>query len=238
MSTKYLVCSVINEDLESVPEKKEDMESEGSCRPDGEGQPKSFSVEEDSFMDALTDFTPDQSSNLHDLDTPSNSMSDVNDYTLCFDGDQQKVKHTEIFYEAQDNNVTDFVVLTFLSRTPDSCLYDGIDSQMSIRMSALEFYCNRPTLVALIEFGVDVSMVNSVPKSDPDMSAGTHSTIPTGKEHSSRTVVKGLLGYGKRRTIFNMKMDVDRVSMFLNKEDGSQLAMFVQEKFLFDIKVS
>uniref|UniRef100_A0ACD5YZI2 Uncharacterized protein n=1 Tax=Avena sativa TaxID=4498 RepID=A0ACD5YZI2_AVESA len=238
MSTKYLVCSVINEDLESVPKKKEDMECEGSCRPDGEGQPKSFSVEEDSFMDALADFTPDQSSNLHDLDTPSNSMSDVNDYTLCYDdGDQQKVKHTEIFYEAQDNNVTDFVVLTFLSRTPDSCLYDGIDSQMSIRMSALEFYCNRPTLVALIEFGVDVSMVNSVPKSDPDMAAGTHSTIPTGKEHSSRTVVKGLLGYGKRRTIFNMKMDVDRVSMFLNKEDGSQLAMFVQEKFLFDIKV-
>jgi vacuolar protein sorting-associated protein 13A/C len=110
--------------------------------------------------------------------------------------------------------------------------------QMSIRMSALEFYCNRPTLVALIEFGFDVSMVNSVPKSDPYMAGATQSAIPTGKEHSSRTVVKGLLGYGKRRTVFNMKMDVDRVSMFLNKEDGSQLAMFVQEKFLFDLKVS
>ena len=131
MSTKYLACSVINEDLESVPKKKEDLESEGSCTPDGEGHPKSFSVDEDSFMDALTDFTPDQSSNLHDLDTPSYSMSDVNEHTLCFDGDQQKVKHTEIFYEAQDNNVTDFVVLTFLSRTPDSCLYDGIDSQVT-----------------------------------------------------------------------------------------------------------
>jgi vacuolar protein sorting-associated protein 13A/C len=105
-------------------------------------------------------------------------------------------------------------------------------------MSALEFYCNRPTLVALIEFGVDVSMVNSLPKSDPDMAGAAQSAIPAGKEHSSRTVVKGLLGYGKRRTIFNIKMDVDLVSMFLNKEDGSQLAMFVQEKFLFDLKVS
>ncbi|KAM3227150.1 hypothetical protein ACQJBY_059203 [Aegilops geniculata] len=244
MSTKYLVCSVINEDLESFPKKNEDLESfpkknedlppEGSFTPDMEDHPKSFSVEEDSFMDALTDFTSDQSFNLPDHDIPSNSMSDLNEYTLCFDGDQQNLKPTEIFYEAQDNNVTDFVVLTFMSRTPDSCLYDGIDSQMSIRMSALEFYCNRPTLVALIEFGVDTHWV---PKSDPDMAGATHSAIPTGKEHTGRTVVKGLLGYGKRRTIFNIKMDVDRVSMFLNKEDGSQLAMFVQEKFLFDLKV-
>jgi vacuolar protein sorting-associated protein 13A/C len=131
MSTKYLVCSVINEDLDSIPKKKEDIESEGSCTPDGECHQKLFSMEEDSFMDALADFTPDQCPNLHDLDTPSNSTSDVNDYTIYFDGDQPKMKHTEIFYEAQDNNVTDFVVLTFLSRTPDSCLYDGIDSQVS-----------------------------------------------------------------------------------------------------------
>lgn len=127
MSSKYLACSVINEDLETA----------GSCTPDVEGHLKSFSVEEDSFMDALTDFTPDQSPNLHDLEIPSNLISDTNDYTemssrenICFDGDQQKVKPTEIFYEARDNNVTDFVVLTFLSRTPDSCLYDGIDSQV------------------------------------------------------------------------------------------------------------
>ena len=126
MSTKYLACSVINEDLESVPKKKEDLDSKGSCTPDGEDHPKLFSVEEDSFMDALTDFTPDQSSNIHDLDT----ASDI-EHTLSFDGDQQKVKHNEIFYEAQDNNVTDFVVLTFLSRTPDSFLYDGIDSQVT-----------------------------------------------------------------------------------------------------------
>ncbi|XP_062219043.1 uncharacterized protein LOC133918926 [Phragmites australis] len=232
-SSKYLACSVINESVEATC----------SGTPDKEGDLSTFSVDEDFFMDALTDFTPDQSSNPHDHEIPSNLISDTNEYTetvskdgLCFDGDQQKVKPTEIFYEAQDNNVTDFVVLTFLSRSPDSCLYDGIDSQMTIRMSALEFYCNRPTLVALIEFGFDISMVNSVPKSDFDTAPATQIVKPTGKE-DGRTVVTGLLGYGKRRTIFNMKMDVDRVSMFLNKEDGSQLAMFVQEKFLFDMKV-
>jgi vacuolar protein sorting-associated protein 13A/C len=31
---------------------------------------------------------------------------------------------------------------------------------MSIRMSKLEFFCNRPTLVALIGFGLDISSVN------------------------------------------------------------------------------
>ncbi|XP_062223332.1 uncharacterized protein LOC133922148 [Phragmites australis] len=234
MSSKYLACSVINESVEATC----------SGIPDKEGDLSSFSVDEDSFMDALTDFTPYQSFYPHDNEIPSNLSSETNEYTetsskdgLWFDGDQQKVKPTEIFYEAQDNNATDFVVLTFLNRSPDSCLYDGIDSQMSIRMSTLEFYCNRPTLVALIEFGFDVSMVNSVPKSNSDMGRATQIAKPAGKEDSGRTVVKGLLGYGKRRTIFNMKMDVDRVSIFLNKEDGSQLAMFVQEKFLFDLKV-
>uniref|UniRef100_A0A0E0JZX1 Uncharacterized protein n=1 Tax=Oryza punctata TaxID=4537 RepID=A0A0E0JZX1_ORYPU len=107
--------------------------------------------------------------------------------------------------------------------------------KMYIHMSALEFYCNRPTLVALIE--LDLIMVNSAPKGDSDTTPAVHNAKPTGKEDNARNFVKGLLGYGKRRTIFNMKMDVDRVSMFLNKEECSQLAMFVQEKFLFDLKV-
>jgi len=233
MTSKYLVCSVINE---SVGATSSDTLDKG-------GDLSIFPVDEDPFMDALTDFTPDQNSNPDDCQIP-NFISDANEYNeigskdgSCFDGDEQNAKPTEIFYEAQDSNVADFVVLTFLSRSPDSCLYDGIDSQMSIRMSALEFYCNRPTLVALIEFGFDLSTVNSVPKCSLDVAPAIETVKPTGKEEGAPTIVKGLLGYGKRRTIFNIKMDVDRVSMFLNKEDGSQLAMFVQEKFLFDLKV-
>lgn len=137
MSSNYLACSIINDNLETVD----------SSTPDEEGHPKPFSVEEDSFMDALTDFTPDQSPNLHDFEIPSNSISDPDEHielsskdSLCFEGDHQKIKHTEIFYEAQDNNVNDFVVLTFLSRTPDSCLYDGIDSQV-IECIHLYTYC-------------------------------------------------------------------------------------------------
>ncbi|XP_059444630.1 uncharacterized protein LOC132176414 [Corylus avellana] len=42
---------------------------------------------------------------------------------------------------------------------------------------------------------------------------------------------------GKGRVVFFLGMNVDSVSVYLNKEDGSQLAMFVQESFLLDIKV-
>jgi vacuolar protein sorting-associated protein 13A/C len=93
-------------------------------------------VDEDPFMDALTDFTSDQNCNMQENEIP-NLVSEASIYTetiskdgIWFNGDQQKVKPSEVFYEAQDNNVTDFVVLTFLSRSPDSCLYDGIDSQV------------------------------------------------------------------------------------------------------------
>jgi vacuolar protein sorting-associated protein 13A/C len=126
MTSKYLACSIIDESVE------------GTCSstPDKEGDVSTFSVDEDPFMDALTDFTSDQNCNMQENEIP-NLVSEASIYTetsskdgIWFNGDQQKVKPSEVFYEAQDNNVTDFVVLTFLSRSPDSCLYDGIDSQV------------------------------------------------------------------------------------------------------------
>lgn len=105
-------------------------------------------------------------------------------------------------------------------------------------MSALEFFCNRPTLVALIEFGFDLSLTNSVEIPQNNTHSTTASPKYTEKEEACRTLVKGLLGHGKGRVIFNLKMDVDSVCMFLNMEDGSQLAMFMQESFLLDLKVS
>lgn len=105
-------------------------------------------------------------------------------------------------------------------------------------MSKLEFFCNRPTLVALIDFGFDLSsgnnMLNSedLPKDPDESSVNKEKTEEHGHTH-----VKGLLGRGKDRVVFILNMNVDSVTVFLNKEDGSQLAMFVQESFLLDIKV-
>lgn len=106
-------------------------------------------------------------------------------------------------------------------------------------MSKLEFYCNRPTLVALIKFGFDLSSVNSVvaatktDNSDDEPSENKRKT----EEHGHVSSIKGLLGYGKGRVVFYLNMNVNSVTMYLNKEDGSQLAVFVQESFLLDIKV-
>lgn len=109
---------------------------------------------------------------------------------------------------------------------------------MCISMSALEFFCNRPTLVALIDFGFDLSLVSSEISSKNDVEAQELASKDTEKkEENGRVLVKGLLGYGKTRVVFNLRMDVDSVCIYLNKEDGSQLAMFVQESFLLDLKV-
>lgn len=105
-------------------------------------------------------------------------------------------------------------------------------------MSKLEFFCNRPTLVALIDFGFDLSSGNNMvtstdlPKDSDESSVTKQKTEELGQTH-----VKGLLGHGKNRVVFVLTMNVDSVTVFLNKEDGSQLAMFVQESFLLDIKV-
>jgi vacuolar protein sorting-associated protein 13A/C len=102
-------------------------------------------------------------------------------------------------------------------------------------MSKLEFFCNRPTIVALISFGLDISSGNKV-TSDADTLKT--SERPSAKERSDeKGRVRGLLGFGKERVVFRLDMNMDSVTIFLNKEDGSQLAMLVQESFLMDLKV-
>lgn len=105
-------------------------------------------------------------------------------------------------------------------------------------MSRLEFYCNRLTLVALINFGFDLSSANSgfSDKNDRDPDDESSENKDKTEEHGSLSV-KGLLGYGKGRLVFYLIMNVNSVAVYLNKEDGSRLAMFVQESFLLDIKV-
>lgn len=109
--------------------------------------------------------------------------------------------------------------------------------QMSVRMSKLEFFCNRPTLVALIGFGLDLSTVNHTGSGKDMMKTSEDESLMNQEKIEYSGHVKGLLGYGKGRVVFFLGMNVDSVSVYLNKEDGSQLAMFVQESFLLDIKV-
>ncbi|KAK1391153.1 hypothetical protein POM88_019331 [Heracleum sosnowskyi] len=106
-------------------------------------------------------------------------------------------------------------------------------------MSKLEFYFNRPTLVALIGFGLDPSAANGGPSvTDEEKNLNKESSENKLKiEEYGNTSVKGLLGYGKGRVVFYLNMNVDSVGVYLNSEDGSQIAMFVQESSDLDLKV-
>ncbi|XP_015161501.1 uncharacterized protein [Solanum tuberosum] len=213
---QYLACSVLMDHGAS------------SCsdplEPHGKEPPLTVIDEDDIFKDALPDFLSFTDS--IEATTPEKELS------------RGRSLASDIFYEALGSDDSDFVSLTFATRHPDSPDYDGIDTQMSISMSKLEFFCNRPTLVALIDFGFDLSSGNNMVTSkdlpkDPDES----SVIKEKTEELGQTHVKGLLGHGKNRVVFVLNMNVNSVTVFLNKEDGSQLAMFVQESFLLDIKV-
>lgn len=107
---------------------------------------------------------------------------------------------------------------------------------MCVRMSKLEFFCNRPTIVALIRFGLDISSGNKV-TNVTDTSATSPEKLLVKERTDEKGPVRGLLGFGKDRVVFYFNMNVDSVTIFLNKEDGSQLATLVQESFLLDLKV-
>lgn len=194
--------------------------------------------EEDDFKDAFEEFlsTPDsvQSLNLDHFEVdPSDALLSNQDYG------KGRASSSEIFYEALGSDNSDFVSVTFMAKDPGSLEYDGIDTQMSVCMSKLECFCNRPTLVALIQFGLDMSSS----KSGVSSRGVTTCTDVIGEttrqemQDEGDVFVKGLLGYGKGRVVFKLSMDVDSVTVFLNREDGSQFAMFIQESFVLDLRV-
>ncbi|KAI3677366.1 hypothetical protein L1987_86992 [Smallanthus sonchifolius] len=179
--------------------------------------------DDDTFTDALPDFI---------------SLSDSVE-ALVHDKDHGKARGNsgDIFFEAEGIDESDFLSLTFLKRTPQSADYDDTDAQMSICMSKLDFFCHRPTIVALVSLGIDLGNASSSSVSSIKEDNAALGQKDKSKEHGEAKV-KGLLGHGKVRVVFSLNMSVDSVTVFFNKEDGSQLAMLVQESFVLDLKAS
>jgi vacuolar protein sorting-associated protein 13A/C len=109
---------------------------------------------------------------------------------------------------------------------------------MTIRMATLDFFCNRPTVVALIEFGSQLSDSPGNPPASPAKVVEESHTKGSPEAAVPRDVVKGLLGRGKSRVVFRLKLDMESARISVNKEDGSQLGMLAQDDFRFDLKVS
>lgn len=139
---QYLACSVQQE--------HERCHSPGGSELNDKDMQKLFVEEDDSFTDALPDFMLiDQSfySQNPDVLSYSTSARSSDQYGgICdldeINRDQLKGKNDEVFYEAWDNNVSDFVAVTFVTGSPDSPLYGGIDTQVIYMVSCLlDYYC-------------------------------------------------------------------------------------------------
>ncbi|KAG7594430.1 Vacuolar protein sorting-associated protein 62 [Arabidopsis thaliana x Arabidopsis arenosa] len=238
-SAQYLAYSVLkNEDIQ---------DSLGTCDSFDKEMPVGHADDEDAYTDALPEFLSPTEPGTPDMDMIQCSMMMDSDEHVGLqdtegvfhekDTSQGKGLCDEVFYEVQGGEFSDFVSVVFLTRSSSSHDYNGIDTQMSIRMSKLEFFCSRPTVVALIGFGFDLSTASYI-ENDKDANTSVPEKSDSEKETNDESGrIEGLLGYGKDRVVFYLNMNVDNVTVFLNKEDGSQLAMFVQERFVLDIKV-
>lgn len=56
---------------------------------------------------------------------------------------------------------------TFTIRRPGTKEYEGVDTQLDVVLSSLFFYCNRPTVAALITMGVDMGVAASAAFAGP-----------------------------------------------------------------------
>ncbi|CAF2233174.1 unnamed protein product [Brassica napus] len=118
--------------------------------------------------------------------------------------------------------------------------YNNIDNQVTVSLATLSFYCRRPTILAILEF------VNAINVEDPSCESFEDSSPVAGEQSSPKrngfedsrdAAVKGLLGKGKSRIIFNLALNMARAQIFLMNENGTKFATLSQDNLLTDIKV-
>uniref|UniRef100_A0A1J3IIE4 Putative vacuolar protein sorting-associated protein 13A n=1 Tax=Noccaea caerulescens TaxID=107243 RepID=A0A1J3IIE4_NOCCA len=118
--------------------------------------------------------------------------------------------------------------------------YNNIDNQVTVSLATLSFFCRRPTILAILEFVNAINVEDPSCESFEDSSpvAGEHiSPRRDGFEISRDAAVKGLLGKGKSRIIFNLALNMARAQIFLMNENGTKFATLSQDNLLTDIKV-
>ncbi|XP_057487524.1 uncharacterized protein LOC130773593 isoform X2 [Actinidia eriantha] len=139
-----------------------------------------------------------------------------------------------------------FVKAQIVIYDQNSVLYHNIDKQVTVTLATLSFFCRRPTILAIMEF------VNAINLDDESCeSFSDNSSLAIVQHDLSRDevvdnrpstaveepTVKGLLGTGKSRIIFYLKLNMARAQIFLMNDNGSKLATLLQDNLLTDIKV-
>lgn len=116
--------------------------------------------------------------------------------------------------------------------------------QVSITLATLSFFCRRPTVLALIEFANAINLEEESCESFSDNSSSgiiKHDILVEEDEQIPKNmeddIVKGLLGKGRSRVVFNLELKMSRAQIFLVKENESNLASLFQDNLLANIKV-
>ncbi|KAH7316123.1 hypothetical protein KP509_21G079300 [Ceratopteris richardii] len=137
-------------------------------------------------------------------------------------------------YTEQDKFVKAEVVLFAL----DSPYYSNVDKQITVSLATLSFFCVRPTIMAMLDFANAITEeIGSSPQnnsSGDERSDGGEMKVAFDRKDS---VVKGLLGSGKERTMFSLVLVMQKAVVNLNNEAGEQIATLAQNDLSCKIKV-
>lgn len=144
------------------------------------------------------------------------------------------------------NTMDSFVKAQIVIYDQNSSLYKNIDTQVTVSLATLSFFCRRPTILAIMEF------VNAINVEDEKCETFSDNSPSAMVKHDSsgddivddqdlttieEPAVKGLLGKGKSRIIFNLILKMDRAQILLMHENETKFATFSQDNLLTDIKV-
>ncbi|KAJ4846821.1 hypothetical protein Tsubulata_004613 [Turnera subulata] len=146
----------------------------------------------------------------------------------------------------QMDTLDSFVKAQIVIYDQNSSLYDNVDTEVVVSLATLSFFCRRPTIVAIMEF---VNAINAQDeKEDTSNDNSPSEEIPN--DISEQDVVddkdlttieepalKGLLGKGKSRIVFNLVLKMARAQILLMNENETKLATLSQNKLLTDIKL-
>ncbi|EOA17894.1 hypothetical protein CARUB_v10006303mg [Capsella rubella] len=217
----YLARSFI-QSAEVVPsfEDAESRSPEGIEPTSSEGEEKFYEAPE-ILVDSI-DYTS--------LRTPSFSRMDG----LLPDDNKNITRHEK------NESLDSFVKAQIVIYHQTSPQYKNIDNQVMVTLATLSFFCRRPTILAILDFVNAINVEDPSCESFEDNSpvAGEHSSPRRdGFEDSRDAAVKGLLGKGKSRIIFNLALNMARAQIFLMNENGTKFATLSQDNLLTDIKV-
>ncbi|GAV77402.1 PH domain-containing protein/DUF946 domain-containing protein/DUF1162 domain-containing protein/Chorein_N domain-containing protein, partial [Cephalotus follicularis] len=139
-----------------------------------------------------------------------------------------------------------FVKAQIIIYDQNSPLHDNIDKQVTVTLATLSFFCRRPTILAIMEFVTAINIDNESPESFNDNSSAAlvkyekYGEDVVDDQHSmniEEPVVKGFIGKGKSRIIFNLTLNMVRTQILLMNENETKLATLSQDNLLMDIKV-